>query len=696
MFIEFRGPPDPLRGDEIYRRVRDAAKEALDAIFDSQMPVTTSAVAAANRIQGMGNDYVPAEGSKKEQTGFISSMVSSITTVVMGDGTDAVYAGHAGAQNSFIGGAAQQLPPPAQSSYTSPGYSGPSGGGMIRASSSGMSGIGNPNFKDAREEKSWYQKAGELASNISTNLSISSGPASQPSLNLSSPHPDYSYATNRGPNAVANNEGYSAHRVQNALGSNASTGSFQNWQNNAGGFQSAQHAGVVPDLPATANNLGIVGRVGGAAADGEYERSLIEPLVEPGGLKPVPPEHKLQDFLLAAQTLSPELVGNCLADVLNSDAWQSRVKALIVVAALVLNKECSAHADWWRANVELVRALLSDAKAGVRTQATKTCKIIGGEDDVSAPVSTSASPKPSTKERSLLGDFHDEPVAPAPAPAASHSLLDMLDDSPAPVSTPLAPPSLSQPPAPSSGGDLFSGLSIGGTPYLAVAPAAAPAPAPVPAPVAAPVPAPSVSDAFDFLSDAPIVAAPPAAPAAAGGLFDNLQMASSVPPSSSAKANYRDDFAGLSMGPSSANSVSSSFSFMNAGPAPVPTSSPLGRPAPSSSVISTAFVEPSSSSQKSKNDQAFAQVSLLLTLPLLPLTLILSWSTSARPVPTHRPRAGLASLLSRWATSRSCSSNPTRHNNSHSYNNPTRPSPTRLRACSQASPPSHPPTPVAS
>lgn len=49
---EFKGPPDPLRGDEPYRRVRDAAKEALDAIFDSHMPVTTSAVAAANRIQG--------------------------------------------------------------------------------------------------------------------------------------------------------------------------------------------------------------------------------------------------------------------------------------------------------------------------------------------------------------------------------------------------------------------------------------------------------------------------------------------------------------------------------------------------------------------------------------------------------------------------------------------------------------------
>jgi hypothetical protein len=49
-FPEYKGPPDPLRGDEIYKRVRDAAKEALDAIFDSQMPVSSSSV--TSRIQG--------------------------------------------------------------------------------------------------------------------------------------------------------------------------------------------------------------------------------------------------------------------------------------------------------------------------------------------------------------------------------------------------------------------------------------------------------------------------------------------------------------------------------------------------------------------------------------------------------------------------------------------------------------------
>ena len=59
--LQFRGPPDPLRGDEIYKRVRELAKETVEAIFDSQMPVATSAVAASGRIQGIEGGSAPPE-----------------------------------------------------------------------------------------------------------------------------------------------------------------------------------------------------------------------------------------------------------------------------------------------------------------------------------------------------------------------------------------------------------------------------------------------------------------------------------------------------------------------------------------------------------------------------------------------------------------------------------------------------------
>ncbi|KAJ1440227.1 hypothetical protein B484DRAFT_314370, partial [Ochromonadaceae sp. CCMP2298] len=52
--LQFKGPPDTLRGDEIYRRVRDCAREVLEGLFDGQTPQSSNA-ATANRIQGFGS-----------------------------------------------------------------------------------------------------------------------------------------------------------------------------------------------------------------------------------------------------------------------------------------------------------------------------------------------------------------------------------------------------------------------------------------------------------------------------------------------------------------------------------------------------------------------------------------------------------------------------------------------------------------
>ena len=50
-------------------------------------------------------------------------------------------------------------------------------------------------------------------------------------------------------------------------------------------------------------------RVGDATSNSVYERSTIENLCVPGGLRPVPPENELQDFLTVAPTLSADIVG---------------------------------------------------------------------------------------------------------------------------------------------------------------------------------------------------------------------------------------------------------------------------------------------------------------------------------------------------------------------------------------------------
>jgi hypothetical protein len=60
--LQYRGPPDPLRGDEPYEKVRTAAKEALDAIYSdtpssmeygqSQSAYSTSGL---GKMEGIGN-----------------------------------------------------------------------------------------------------------------------------------------------------------------------------------------------------------------------------------------------------------------------------------------------------------------------------------------------------------------------------------------------------------------------------------------------------------------------------------------------------------------------------------------------------------------------------------------------------------------------------------------------------------------
>jgi hypothetical protein len=52
--LQYRGPPDPARGDEPYQKVRDAAKEALDAIYSDTPTSSSSSLSLSSSIQ---HDY---------------------------------------------------------------------------------------------------------------------------------------------------------------------------------------------------------------------------------------------------------------------------------------------------------------------------------------------------------------------------------------------------------------------------------------------------------------------------------------------------------------------------------------------------------------------------------------------------------------------------------------------------------------
>jgi hypothetical protein len=456
----------------------------------------------------LGNDWTPPEHhSNKLNTGILSSFVSSVSNAVMGDGTDVSYAGHPGASGSFTpnvgsnagssrGGYNPHASPDTNSTYTSP---------------TGMTGFGNPNYGDARQEKSWMQKASEYISTKPTNA--------PPPVSFAAPlNSEYKFSTNRGPNAIGS--------------------SNESWK--------AQGPSVVPDLPMGAVGAG---RTGGAASDGTYERSLIENLCEPSGLKPVPNDQKLADFLQSAPSLSAELIGQCLLDTLNSDAWQSRTKALMVIGQLVQANNCQGHMDFWCAHDQDLATLQQDSKAGVRTQANKLIKIISPDVAVDQTEPTKSKPTTVVASKVSLLDFDE-----TPASNGAH-LTNSIENS----------------------DSLFAGMSLGGSSAPVVQNSLPSTTSPQqPTNQAASMSAGVTISQFDFLSDSfststPTLVAPPIANAShSNDLFGSLTVHSVVPqppPQSTSSFDFLNSDTNL-LSATSSPQPSTGFSFISGGAAP--------------------------------------------------------------------------------------------------------------------------------
>jgi hypothetical protein len=562
-------------------------------------------------LLGLGNDFTPPEQAKPTTTAYLSSLVSTISTTVMGEGDNSPkYAGHPGATSNFgapgsTGGGGYDA-----GVYNSNNNS--SSGGFGQQSSGG--GFGNPNFADPRNEVTWMQKASQLASTAASAAGFGKSDTKEPlqsHSSLSRPqssgtfnraafsNPEgasgYNYASNRGPNAIhANSSPYSPQQAFPQASSSA-------WPNPQGGAQpygqqqsAAPGSGFVPEMPSSGTGMG---RAGGALGDGNYEKSIIDSLCEPGGLRPVPPEDKLQEMLNTASTLSEDIVGNCLLDVLNDESWQSRTKALIVIAKLVRQPDCGAHLQWWSERADVLESLQSDPKANVRTQAFKTLRAVDPSASAIAPAAAAPAPRRASAGRasftapqdnvSEMGttitedgsqaisdndpDAQPEPVPepvrePTPPPAEMDLLgFDDYSDAPAPAAgipgvvqftsqvsvsplahdhasaepTPTAASGYAQPqyfaPAPTAeANSLFAGMSLDTS-----APAmnnAAYTPPVAPVATSVPVPAPA-----------------PVEPAATSSAFDFLESVTSapapVPPvqASSAPAHELDLFGSLTI-----------------------------------------------------------------------------------------------------------------------------------------------------
>eukprot|EP00591_Stephanopyxis_turris_P002136 CAMPEP_0195525516 /NCGR_PEP_ID=MMETSP0794_2-20130614/25994_1 /TAXON_ID=515487 /ORGANISM="Stephanopyxis turris, Strain CCMP 815" /LENGTH=813 /DNA_ID=CAMNT_0040655995 /DNA_START=180 /DNA_END=2621 /DNA_ORIENTATION=- len=504
--LNFRGPPDPLRGDEIYERVRTAAKETLDAIYSDTPTPEPSHGGGGGGGGGMSSSY--------------------------------------GSSNNYGG----------------PVAGGSGGGGKT------MEGIGNPMFKDPRLEQSQGRGIGKMTLGDVANVAKETvvGMIKDPlarNVNHSPPRPNqgmpgfgsngsggvggggygaptqssygnppgrnelaqstngqWTMASNRGPNAIGPPSNYNSERDEAYFKArDAGSSAFQWAQGGAGGNQGAatnatpSHHGVggswatsAPSNPSVASQArqppapsGFApppgttnfGSGGTAMSDGTYERNLIQELCPPGGMKAQPPEDKLNNFKRAVPSLNPDLICPVLLDCLeDGQPWIIRAKALCVMETTlqVSGGESNPYADFFHACLAEIEPLGTHARAAVRDPAKRVLKLLGvrPEDLANSPVR-----KKNTQPQPQLQPAPVEQQEP-PADLLDFGTVDDPVPAPPQVAPAPAPPQVAPAPAPAAsagGGSLFGGLTVQ---------KAASKEAPAPAPEAPPAPAPNTDANF--------------------------------------------------------------------------------------------------------------------------------------------------------------------------------------------------------
>ena len=374
-------------------------------------------------------------------------------------------------------------------------------------------------------------------------------------------------ASNRGPGAYNSNPYYQQRAASTAQPSHShphtlasSGGVGGSWANAPATSIASQAREPAYGTPSITITQGHTPTTSGATTDGSYEKNLIMELCPPGGLKPVPPAEKLQDFIKAVPTLNADWICPVLLDCLeDGQPWIIRAKALHVMEAALAHGQGPdgrhPYRDFFYACAEEIAPLASHPRAAIADPAERVLNLLGVQGGASGPSAGSAAAPLAAPAPNLL-DF-DEPAAPpAPAPPPPPS-----NASPAPTAAKISTGGSG------GGSSMFGGMQVKGK--------AAPAAPATPAPASAP-------DLFDF-GAAPEASTP--APVSAdpfGGVAEKAPEPS-APSSMFAQMTVKDESAGKANGstPEKAPSAASgsAFGFINASeekktstPAPTPKS----------------------------------------------------------------------------------------------------------------------------
>lgn len=425
--LQFTGPADPLKGDQPYRVVREAAKDALEAIFDNSTEVTSSNSALAQRIQGYGAN--PAPGIAPDASSHYDDAARNYHSPQV----DAARYGGAGSSSSSMGG-----------------YSGMSSS----ASGNRYHGIGNPNFKDPRNQpkgfmdrvKDRIDEYSDKAAKSAATAGIQQWLGSDKKRNAPSRHDSGSYA---GPgSSYASNQGsYAGPGTGNSsmLSSGPSTFGQSGPWGNSGGADPRSPRQVNSSYAASSSAASPSTTV----SDGRYERSLVDELCSRGGVRPVPSREKLTAFLSACKTLDAQVVMPILYEKLSSGEWKSQHKALCVCEALIQAEDLEAFVDYLDEHAEILEDLRQSSQPMVRTRTQKVWALLYGEE-VDSNNETLQQQQQSSSSTSYTNASNDQDLLNFDSPKQDLYEAPVPTEESEPVPTPVA----------AGGGSMFGNLQM--------------------------------------------------------------------------------------------------------------------------------------------------------------------------------------------------------------------------------------------
>jgi len=491
--LHFRGPPDALRGDAPYTNVHEAAKEAMNAVFNNSA-VRASTVTGSGRIEGYGSAPTAAPASTAESDW--------------------------------------------QGTYHLPTKSNPEPSTFNIYGSGRMMAIGSspppkPTLLDRMSETLTQAK-----STVSAKLGISKDDAApSPSWRHHQTPDPYSGVSPSATSAAYNGELRQRGHVGGSWGSEhapsaASTAS-----------PSSPAYNLVVSPPNAAEQTRTRPVRDRTVTDGVYEGRLVDEITAASGMRPTPRQSELNDFVKKAEALDHYMLASLLDKKLaQGNMPNTQMKALCVIEAMLKNDN-EDFEDYFYENHAAVEALEHASTPAMVNKAKEVLYMVGLREKVEKktqpavqapanllPVWDASNEAPtSTSTVSSSGsafDFLDssaetkvdntgdmfgslnikDSATPAAASANSGlSLLDSLSGSPAPAA-------LSTSTATSGSLDLFS--SVFGGASASSAPATTTSNTsldlfdslsvssnPAPTPASAPKPATSTSDPFAFMNN---------------------------------------------------------------------------------------------------------------------------------------------------------------------------------------------------